>query len=233
MSDYTLYYWPVPFRGQPIRAVLAHVGASWEEFDFKAIGAFKGKPPADQPVPHMDPPVLIDHEADVALSQMPAILSWLGARHGLVPDDPASRAMTDKITADATDVFNEMTRYNGAQMWDEESWRDFRPRLERWMVIFEETGRRNGMTADAGFLLGTSVPGIADFTTAILWGTMTRKLPPLRPILDATAPDLAGLCDRIDALPEQADLRARSDAEYGNLWCAGQIEASLRAVTGA
>ena len=33
MADYTLYYWPVPFRGQPIRAVLAHVGASWEEMD--------------------------------------------------------------------------------------------------------------------------------------------------------------------------------------------------------
>jgi glutathione S-transferase len=229
MTDYTLCYWPVPFRGQPVRAVLAHVGATWDEFDFRQIGAFKDRPPAEQPVPHMGPPVLIDHAADVALSQMPAILGYLGAKHGLVPDDAGQRAMTDKITADATDVFNEMTLYNGAQMWTDESWKAFRPRLERWMQVFEETGRRNGMTAKGGFLLGTQAPGIADFTTATLWGTMTRKLPSLRPVLDAAAPDLAGLCDRIAALPEQVDLQARSDAAYGELWCAGQIEASLRA----
>ena len=27
MTDYTLFYWPIPFRGQFVRAVLAHVGA--------------------------------------------------------------------------------------------------------------------------------------------------------------------------------------------------------------
>jgi glutathione S-transferase len=59
---------------------------------------------------------------------------------------------------------------------------------------------------------------------------MTAKLPSLRPLLDATAPAIAGLSDRIAALPEQADLRARSDAAYGDEWCSGQIEASLRAV---
>ena len=30
--------------------------------------------------------------------------------------------------------------------------------------------------------------------------------------------------------PEQEQLRRRSDTEYGNEWCSGQIEASLRAV---
>jgi glutathione S-transferase len=59
---------------------------------------------------------------------------------------------------------------------------------------------------------------------------MTAKLPSLRPLLDATAPAIAGLSDRIAALPEQVDLRARSDAAYGDDWCSGQIEASLRAV---
>ena len=29
MTDYTLYYWQIPFRGQFIRSVLAHVRASW------------------------------------------------------------------------------------------------------------------------------------------------------------------------------------------------------------
>ena len=114
VADYALYYWPVPFRGQPIRAVLAHAGATWDEFDPAAVAALKDRPLAGQPVPHMGPPVLIDHAAGVALSQMPAILGYLGVRHGLVPDDAAGRALTDKITGDADDVFNDMTRHNGA-----------------------------------------------------------------------------------------------------------------------
>ena len=50
MADYALYYWPVPFRGQPIRAVLAHVGASWDEVDFEAINALKSQSPDRSPV---------------------------------------------------------------------------------------------------------------------------------------------------------------------------------------
>ena len=233
MPDYTLYYWPVPFRGQFVRAILAHVGATWDEAGTEAIGALKNRAPADQPVPHMGPPVLVDHAADLSLSQMQAIVNYLGGKHGLVTGDAALRAMTDKIVADANDVLYEMTLYNGAQMWTQESWTAYRPRLERWMKIFEETGRSYGMTADKGYLLGTETPGVADLAAAILWDTMTRKLPPLRPVLDTAAPDLAGLCDRIAALPEQVELRNRSDAEYGHQWCAGQIEASLRAALGA
>jgi glutathione S-transferase len=174
--------------------------------------------------------VLTDHAADFSLAQTPAILAYLGRKHGLIPDDPPRAALTDKIVADANDVLYEMTLHNGAQMWTQESWSAYRPRLGRWMEIFEETGRRHGLTAEAGHLLGTEAPGLADLTTHILWGTMTAKLPSLRPLLGATAPGIAGLSDRIAALPEQVDLRARSDAEYGDEWCSGQIEASLRAV---
>ncbi|MDA4844953.1 glutathione S-transferase [Hoeflea poritis] len=233
MPDYSLYYWPIAFRGQFVRAVLAHVGASWDEADFNTIAALKNKAPADQPIPFVGPPVLVDHGAGVSLSQMPAILGYLGRKHGLIAGDPLNQAMTDKIVADANDVLYEMTLYNGAQMWTHEMWAQFQPRLRRWMTIFEETARRNGMTAQSGYLLGTESPGIADLTACILWGTMTDKLPPLRPVLDETAPAIAGLSDRIAALPQQARLRERSDAEYGNAWCSGQIEASLRKVLNA
>ena len=230
MTDYTLYYWPIPFRGQFVRAVLAHIHATWEEAGVGAIAALKDRAPAGQPVPHMGPPVLTDHAADLSLAQMPAILDYLGGKHGLIPDDPARDALTVKIVADANDVLYEMTLHNGAQMWTRESWNAYRPRLGRWMEIFEETGRRHGLTAQAGHLFGSETPGLADLTAHILWGTMTAKLPALRPMLEAMAPAIAGLSDRIAGLPEQADLRARSDAEYGDEWCSGQIEASLRSV---
>ncbi len=230
MTDYTLYYWPVPFRGQFVRSVLAHAGASWTEASIDDLITLKDAEPARQLVPHMGPPVLTDHAADLSLAQTPAILAYLGDKYELIPNDPAGAALTAKIIADANDVLYEMTLHNGAEMWTKKRWDTYRPRLGRWMAIFEEHGRRHGLTVDAGHVLGTDAPGVADLVVHILWGVMTSKLPALRTLLDTTAPAIAALSDRIAQLPEQEKLRVRSDAEYGDEWCSGQIEASLRAV---
>ncbi|WP_259780594.1 glutathione S-transferase [Aestuariispira ectoiniformans] len=229
MADYTLCYWPLPFRGQFIRTVLAHLEVSWEETGSDVIATQRALAPQDQLVPHMGPPILIDHAAGVSLSQTPAILTYLGSKHGMLPGDPLGDALTAKVMADANDVLCDMTLNNGAQMWTRASWDNFQPRLERWMEIFETTGRRHGMTAQVGFLLGTDAPGIADFAAYTLWNTMTSSFPTLRSMLDAKAPAIAGLCDRLAVSPDQERLRAWSDAEYGDTWCGGMIEASLRA----
>lgn len=231
MADYTLYYWPVPFRGQFVRAILEQAGADWAEAGFEAVAAQRQAEVQEQLVPHMGPPVLTDHAAGVTLSQLPAILGYLGLRLGMMPGDPASIAMTLKVIGDANDVLGDMTRDNGSQMWTPEDWAGFQPRLERWMRIFEETGRRSGSSAGAGWMLGTEAPGVADIVTAVLWGTMTDAFPSLRPMLERCAPAIAGLTDRVRALPAQAALRERSREDYGDSWCGGQIEASLRSVT--
>ncbi len=230
MADYTLYYWPVQFRGQFVRAVLAYVGSSWDEAGFDETFAQRASKPNAQLVPHMGPPVLTDHSRDIHISQMAAILTYLGEKYGLLTDDLMLKAMNHKIIGDANDVLNEMTRYNGAQTWTEAAWKEYQPRHERWMRIFEETGQRHGLTAQSGYILGTETLCLADIVTATLWGTMTAKIAPLRPMLDSHAPAIAGLSDRIAAHPSQAELRKQSDALYGDAWCGGKIEASLRAV---
>ena len=98
MTDYTLYYWPLPFRGQFVRSVLAHVGASWTEAGIEDLITLKDTEPTSQLVPHMGPPVLTDHTAELSLAQTPAILSYLGDKYGLVPKDPARAALTAKIS---------------------------------------------------------------------------------------------------------------------------------------
>ncbi len=230
MTEYTLYYWPLPFRGQFVRSVLAHVGASWTEASAEDLIALKSAEPTKQLVPHMGPPVLTDHISDLTLAQTPAILAYLGAKYALIPTDAACAALTAKIIADANDVLNEMTLHNGAQMWTQKRWDTYRPRLCRWMAIFEEHGCRHGLTIEEGHILGTGRPGLADLVAHTLWGVMTSKLPALRPLLETTAPAVAALSDRIAQLPEQEELRMRSDDEYGEEWCSGQIEASLRVV---
>ncbi|RDC71150.1 glutathione S-transferase [Rhodovulum sp. 12E13] len=230
---YGLQYWPVMFRGQFVRATLAHADAPWDEADIDAVADAMSEDPEDQPVPFMGPPVLTDRQAGVTLAQMPAILDYLARVHGLMPGDPARDALTRKVVADANDVLMEMTRHNGAQMWTAEAWAEYGPRLSRWMAIFDETGRRHGLTEGGGTLLGTEAPGLADLVSHVLWGTMTDTLPALRPLLERTAPTLAALSDRIGARPEQAALRARSVEAWGEAWCGGQIEASLRAAIAA
>lgn len=230
MVEYTLYYWPVPFRGQFVRAVLAYVGSSWDEAGSDATFAQRASEPHAQLVPHMGPPVLTDHSRDIHISQMPAILAYLGEKHQLLTDDLMLKAMNHKIIGDANDVLNGMTRDNGAQLWTEAAWKKYQPRLGRWMAIFEQTGQRHGLTARAGYILGTETPCLADLVTATLWGTMTAKIAPLRPMLNLYAPAIAGLSDRIAALPCQARLCSQSDASFGDAWCGGEIEASLRAV---
>jgi glutathione S-transferase len=230
VADYTFYYWHIPFRGQFVRAVLARVGASWDEADVDALTSLWRAEPREQPVPFMAVPVLTDHRENLSVSQMSAILVYLGRRHGLTPADPRREALTAKVVADASDVLFEATRHHGAQLWGAQAWAAFRPRLKRWMEIFEETGRRFGLEAGAGQFLGTEAPGVADLATCMLWGTMTDRFPSLRPMLDEAAPAVAGLVDRIAARPEQVALRERGDAAWGEAWCGGEIEASLREV---
>ena len=230
MPDYSLYYWPIPFRGQFVRATLAYAGATWDDRGVDETAEVKNRPVAEQPVPHMAPPLLVDHAAGVAIAQMPAILWYLGLKHRLLPGNPLLAALAQKIIADTNDVLDEVTRNGGQRMWNEADWDGYRPRLRRWMEIFEETGRRHGLTPDSGHILGSKNPGLADLVAATLWFTMTEKLPKLRPMLDAAAPAIAGLSDRVAALPPIATMRSETDAAYGATWCGGQIETSLREV---
>lgn len=232
MSDYTLYYWSAPFRGQFVRAVLAFAGKSWTEAGDAAIAALMDKPPADMPVPFMGPPLLVDHAAEVAIAQTTAVILYLGETLDLLPATPALRAMTLKVVHDAVDVIDEMTLNGGRQMWTPERWAEFVPRLRKWMSFWEETGRRHGLSADAGFLLGGDAPGIADVVTATLWSTVTERFPAIGEILEETAPLTAALTRRVAALPPLRALADKAREDYGDTWCGGQIEASLRKVLG-
>lgn len=184
------------------------------------------------PATFMGPPVLVDHGADFAVSQMPAILLYLGERLDLLPGDAAGRATTLKVVCDANDVIDELTRDGGKSMWTPKRWEAFQPRLERWMALWEETGRRNGLTAKAGFLLGGDRPGLADVVTATLWSTISDRFPAIGRTLHTVAPATAGLARRVSDLPALAAVAERARADYGDAWSGGRIEASLRKVLG-
>ena len=233
MPDYKLYYWSVPFRGQFIRAMLAYAGQSWTEGGDGAIAKLMEGPARKMPVPFMGPPLLVDKKADFAIAEMPAIVLYLGETLDLMPATPALRAMTMKIVNDANDVIDEITLDGGREMWTKQRWQEFAPRLEKWMTLWEETGRRHGLQFDSGFLLGGEQPGVADIVTATLWSTMTERFTKIEAILNDAAPNTAALTRRVAALPPLKKLAAKARRDYGDAYCGGQIEASLRKVLGA
>jgi glutathione S-transferase len=233
MTDYELYYWSVPFRGEFVRAVLAYAGKAWTEAGDAAIGKLMEGPVSRMPVPFMGPPLIIDTKADVAIAQMPAIVLYLGETLDLLPADAALRALTMKVVNDANDVIDEITLDGGRQMWTDARWHEFVPRLKKWMSIWEETGHRHGLTTQSGFLLGSDTPGLADIVTAVLWSTMTERFRKIATMLKNKAPMTAALTQRMAALPALADLAAKAREDYGDAYCGGKIEASLRKVLGA
>lgn len=233
MPNYTLYYWAAPFRGQFVRALLAYGGAPWIEAGDEATSALMEGALEDMPVPFMGPPVLVDHAAGMALSQMPAILLYLGDRLGLLPEDPGRRALSIKVVNDANDVIDDLTLDGGRQMWTETRWAAFVPRLRKWMGLWEELGRRHGLTPHSGFLLGGLAPGVADIVSATLWSTMSERFPAIGSILEDAAPMTANLVRRLCETPPLADLAVRARRDYGDLYCGGQIEQSLRRVLGS
>ncbi len=232
MADYKLYYWSVPFRGQFVRAVLAHAGKSWTEGGDDAIAKLMEGTVRKMPAPFMGPPLLIDRKADFAIAQMPAIILYLGETLNLLPATPELRALAIKIVNDANDVIDEITLDGGREMWTKKKWEAFVPRLRKWMSFWEETGRRHGLKPDSGFLLGGEAPGIADIVTTTLWSTMADRFPQIGTILDEAAPMTAGLTRRVGDLPALVKLAAKARRDYGAAYCGGQIEASLRKVTG-
>ncbi|MDQ0349778.1 glutathione S-transferase [Ancylobacter vacuolatus] len=232
MSDYDFYYWPVPFRGQFIRALMAYAGKSWDEHGADEIEALMQRPPARQPVAFMGPPVLIERSSGLALSQMPAIALYLGETLGLIANEAGRRALTVKVVNDANDVLDEVTLNGGRQMWTRAKWEAYVPRLIHWMTIGEATGLRHGLIEERGYLLGTAEPGVADIVTSTLWSTMGERFPAIQEVLETHAPCLAALTRRVAAVPALAALRQRSFELYGTAYCGGEIETSLRQVLG-
>jgi glutathione S-transferase len=137
-----------------------------------------------------------------------------------------------KIVNDANDVIDELTLDGGRQMWTAKRWHDFIPRLKKWMSLWEDTARRHGLKARSGFLLGGNTPGIADIVTATLWSTMTERFKKIDTLFQKTAPLTAALTRRVAELPPLATLAAKARADYGDAYCGGKIEASLRKVLG-
>lgn len=221
---FQLYYWPISFRGCFVSYLFAYKAVPLTVIsDYEQISALQDLPPLEQAIPFFGPPVLHDRKTGRSLSQMPAIVLYVAGELDLVPDDPYAVALRLKVLMDCNDLLMEICRYNGSIMWDRVEWVLFRSeRLPRWMQVFEASLTRG--------TIGTDPVTFVDIGVFALFGTMIRCLPELEPDLIKQAPGIHALCQRIGAKPSLAAYVEEETRAYGDTYCGGQIEASIRAM---
>lgn len=79
-------------------------------------------------------------------------------------------------------------------------------------------------------MLGGEEPGIADVITATLWATMADRFSDSAVVFDEAAPLTSALVRRVSSLPALTELADKARADYGDVFCGGDIEAALRKV---
>lgn len=165
---YELYYWPtIQGRGEFVRLALEEAAAPYDDVgrrgdgaDFAAVAAVLA--PDGGPRPPFAPPVLKAGERLIA--QTANILLFLGARHGLAPDEEDAGFWTHQLQltlADWVDEIHDTHHPLGPSLYYEdqkpEAARRARAfldeRLPKFMGYFERVLAANG----SGFLVGTGV----------------------------------------------------------------------------
>lgn len=225
MTKYLLYYWDVPFRGIFPQLFLEVIRADYEWHDASEIYPEKSLKIHN---PGMAPPYLFDVKSEKYLAQMPAILMHLAREYDYLPKRTETLDLALKIILDCNDVLMEITNCFGLQMWNKKDWNEFRSdRLMKWMKIFEQTGLGHGLKSERGFLLGSEI-SVADIATTALWGTIIYSFPQLKTDLEENAPHISRLCERIEGRPSIKDFLVKQREKFGQIYCGGEIEKSLR-----
>jgi glutathione S-transferase len=109
-TTYELYYWPsIQGRGEFIRLALEEAGAPYVDIARGPDGIrvlLKTLGEATAGIPPFAPPFL--RSGALTIAQMPNILQYLAPRHGLVPDDEASRLAAHQLMLTIADLVNEV-----------------------------------------------------------------------------------------------------------------------------
>jgi glutathione S-transferase len=108
---YQLHYWPgIQGRGEFVRLALEAVGAPYVDVargpaaEGGGAGALAGRLRDLEPPPFAPPVLVVEH---LVIAQTANILSFLGARHGLAPEDEAGRLWVNQLQLTLADLVAE------------------------------------------------------------------------------------------------------------------------------
>ncbi|XP_056385521.1 glutathione S-transferase P 1-like [Hyla sarda] len=109
MSGYTLTYFPIRGRAEPIRLLLADQGATWKEDEVALQDWFSGK--SDQKNKAVFGQLPKFQHGDFALYQSNSILRYLGRVHGISGSNNQESALIDMVNDGVEDVRLKYSRF--------------------------------------------------------------------------------------------------------------------------
>ena len=131
-----LYYWDLPFRCIYIELFCHLKAINYERIDSQSVVEKRISMVENLDFSGFAPP-FIELEGK-SYSQMPAIMMHLNSKYPLIETNAESFYFCLKTLLDITDFMAEITRHNGAKMWDQQSWETFeKDRLKKWLKLFE------------------------------------------------------------------------------------------------
>jgi glutathione S-transferase len=222
-APYALYYWPsLPGRGEFVRLVLEQAGVAYDDVARRPAAEGGGVPAlmaqlrATEPgLRPLAPPVLV--HGRLRLAQMPNICAFLGARHGLVPDDESAKAEAMQLMLTVADLVVEAhdTHHpvgKGDYYEDQKAEAErytvqfVAQRLPKFLRYFESVVQANAQ-GQGRHLLGGSLTYVDLAMDQLLRG-LAYAFPRAFAKLEPELAGLVGLREHVDALPRIAEYRA-------------------------
>ncbi|MCA9705649.1 MAG: glutathione S-transferase [Myxococcales bacterium] len=222
-APYALYYWPsIPGRGEFVRLVLEQAGVPYDdvarrpEAEGGGVAAIQQQLRADGPgLRPLAPPVLVHGER--RLAQMASICAYLAVRHGLVPEDEASRVQALQLQLTLADLVGEVhDTHHPVSIGD--YYEDQKPearrraasfvaaRLPKFLGYFEGVLRANA--PGQGLHLVGRATSYVDLGLAHVLRGLEYAFPRGLARVEPQIPGLLALRRHVDALPRIAAYRA-------------------------
>ncbi len=210
-EQYELFYWSgLPGRGEVVRMTMAAAGVSWKDTLSNEAVMFHRKF-QNQGNVGFAPPYIQDQSNGLVLAQLPAILQYIGEKHGLSPSDPASKAVAMNVTLTIADIWqgfhdchHPVSIASRFEVQRDEAIaytkRFIGGRIKQFFVYFNELLKRNG----GRFLCGGTRIAYCDifmFQTleglAYAFPRAYRTLTDMHPLLYAYHNNIVSTCPRL------------------------------------
>jgi glutathione S-transferase len=214
---YELHYWPtIQGRGEFVRLALEEAGAPYIDVA-RGSGPNRGVPATmhlmqDPKLPHVPyaPPFL--KAGDLIIGQTTNILLFLGARHGLAPQDENGRLWTNQLQLTIADVVSEAhdshhpigmgQYYEDQKAESKRRAKEFREeRIPKFLGYFEGVLKRN--PSGDQWLVRDRLT-YADLSMFQLIEGLRYAFPKTMQKVEKNYPKLAGLHDRVRQRPNIA-----------------------------
>jgi glutathione S-transferase len=155
MMPYRLFYWALRGRGEQIRLLLNELQQNYEDVHVSKDTNFRSLQREGPGTLYFGSVPMLE-DGDFKLVQGPAIMNYLGRKHGMMPSDPRAAARVEAMVLGAEDMRMAYFRLLGDDGRAAErrkkfvgaEWRD------RWLPALEGLLEING---DSGYLVGPSV----------------------------------------------------------------------------